>query len=371
MDPVGYKEIRDIFVDLKKTGTTLFLNTHILDEVESICDRVGILHDGVLKDVASIDKIMESAVPVDYWVDVSPTEAAKLFGMPFQDIHRQNGGVQVEGLVLPETLTLLTSRNGQSERDPAPFLHDGGLFPEGHRASCSPKAPGEEKNEPNHEGLPQFTFRELIRSKMLFVWIISVVVLSGLAFLLSLLSFGEVHKIFMDLGLVGMELSGRWSCFCGPGRQLHHRNGTESHFLQLTKPITRGEYLLGRILGFFLVNVMVMLGMGVVVVGLVVFIGGGVVPPLFYGCTAFLVLELFVLTVLGLTFQVIATSMVGVVLYSFFTIFLGHWIGEIQWLLQQAIGPVREISCSTWSTTASRTWKYSTSRTGFMIPAWY
>jgi ABC-2 type transport system ATP-binding protein len=113
LDPVGYKEMRDIFIDLKKSGTTIFLNTHILDEVERICDRVGILHDGELKDVALVSRIMESAVPVDYWIDVEPSESPKLFGMPFQDSVHQKGGVQVSGLVLPETLTLLTSRNAK------------------------------------------------------------------------------------------------------------------------------------------------------------------------------------------------------------------------------------------------------------------
>ncbi len=110
LDPVGYKEMRDIFLDLKKTGTTIFLNTHILDEVERICDRVGVLHEGVLADMTPVASIMESSIPVDYWVDVPPTEAAKLIGMPFQESIAKAGGIQVAGLVLPETLTLLTAR---------------------------------------------------------------------------------------------------------------------------------------------------------------------------------------------------------------------------------------------------------------------
>jgi ABC-2 type transport system ATP-binding protein len=110
LDPVGYKEMRDIFIDLKKTGTTLFLNTHILDEVERICDRIGILHEGVLKEVVPMSKILESSMPVDYWIDVDRKEAPKLSGLPFRDAVQKNGGVQVSGLVLAETLSLLTSR---------------------------------------------------------------------------------------------------------------------------------------------------------------------------------------------------------------------------------------------------------------------
>ena len=111
LDPVGYKEMRDIFIDLKRTGTTLFLNTHILDEVERICDWVGILHEGELKDLAPITKILESAVPVDYWIDVDKTEASKLTGLPFRDAILKNGGVQIPNLVLAETL--LTSRRAK------------------------------------------------------------------------------------------------------------------------------------------------------------------------------------------------------------------------------------------------------------------
>ncbi|HEY5039806.1 MAG TPA: ABC transporter ATP-binding protein, partial [bacterium] len=85
LDPVGYKEMRDIFIDLKKIGTTLFLNTHIMDEVERICDHIGILHGGELKEVSSVANILQSAVPVDYWVDVDPAEVSKLSGLPFQE----------------------------------------------------------------------------------------------------------------------------------------------------------------------------------------------------------------------------------------------------------------------------------------------
>lgn len=185
--------------------------------------------------------------------------------------------------------------------------------------------------------LTSFTFRELIRSRLLFVWLICVVVLCGLAFLLSLLSFGSVLQIFMDLGLTGMEIAGLLVLLLGLAVTYNTEMDQKAVFLHLAKPLTRGEYLLGRILGFFLVISLVVLGMGLVVIGLVVFAGGGTVPAMFYDCVIFLLLEMFVLTVVGMTYQVIGTSMVGVVLYSFFTIFLGHLIGEVEWLLTQQL----------------------------------
>jgi ABC-2 type transport system ATP-binding protein len=48
VDPVGRKEIRSILQRLKANGKTIFLNSHLLSEVELICDRVGILQAGEL-----------------------------------------------------------------------------------------------------------------------------------------------------------------------------------------------------------------------------------------------------------------------------------------------------------------------------------
>ncbi|HVK17310.1 MAG TPA: ABC transporter ATP-binding protein [Fimbriiglobus sp.] len=46
VDPVGRKEIRDLLLQLKKEGRTVFVNSHLLGEVEMISDRVAILHQG-------------------------------------------------------------------------------------------------------------------------------------------------------------------------------------------------------------------------------------------------------------------------------------------------------------------------------------
>lgn len=46
LDPIGRKMVKDLLVSLKNEGTTIFFNTHILADVESICDRISIIHKG-------------------------------------------------------------------------------------------------------------------------------------------------------------------------------------------------------------------------------------------------------------------------------------------------------------------------------------
>ena len=57
VDPIGRKEIRDLLLQQKAQGTTIFLNSHLLSEVELICDRVGILNKGKIVRMGSISEL--------------------------------------------------------------------------------------------------------------------------------------------------------------------------------------------------------------------------------------------------------------------------------------------------------------------------
>jgi ABC-2 type transport system ATP-binding protein len=62
LDPRGRKEIRDLILELKKQGKTIFFSTHILPDVEMICDRVGIIHQGRLVQLGRLDQILSAEV---------------------------------------------------------------------------------------------------------------------------------------------------------------------------------------------------------------------------------------------------------------------------------------------------------------------
>lgn len=60
VDPIGRKEIRDILIDLKKEGKTIFINSHLLSEVELVSDKVAMLNHGKLIKVGSVEELTTS-----------------------------------------------------------------------------------------------------------------------------------------------------------------------------------------------------------------------------------------------------------------------------------------------------------------------
>jgi ABC-2 type transport system ATP-binding protein len=58
VDPAGSREIRDLIVDLKSQGITVLLSSHLLAQAQEICDRVGILANGVLVREGRLDELI-------------------------------------------------------------------------------------------------------------------------------------------------------------------------------------------------------------------------------------------------------------------------------------------------------------------------
>ena len=59
LDPIGRMKVREIIQRLKQTGKTVFFSSHELGEVETVCDRVAILHQGELKAIGRVSELVE------------------------------------------------------------------------------------------------------------------------------------------------------------------------------------------------------------------------------------------------------------------------------------------------------------------------
>jgi len=63
LDPLGRKDVRDLILRLRTQGKTVFMNTHILSDVEMVCDRVAIIVAGRIRYEGAIDEVLDAGEP--------------------------------------------------------------------------------------------------------------------------------------------------------------------------------------------------------------------------------------------------------------------------------------------------------------------
>src|SRR6195256_5123465 len=74
VDPAGSREIRDLIVDLKRRGITVLLSSHLLTQVQEICDRVGILSNGVLVREGRLEDLLAVENQTELVLENAPTD---------------------------------------------------------------------------------------------------------------------------------------------------------------------------------------------------------------------------------------------------------------------------------------------------------
>ena len=58
LDPIGTAEVKELVAELKRRGKTILLCSHLLADVEDVCDRIGILYSGRLRDIGKVDDLL-------------------------------------------------------------------------------------------------------------------------------------------------------------------------------------------------------------------------------------------------------------------------------------------------------------------------
>ena len=58
LDPIGRKEVKDLLVGIKEHGKTIFISSHILSDIEQLCDRIAILNEGRLVKSGTIEELI-------------------------------------------------------------------------------------------------------------------------------------------------------------------------------------------------------------------------------------------------------------------------------------------------------------------------
>lgn len=77
VDPTGSRGIRDLILDLKKMGKTVLLTSHLLEQVQEVCDRVGIMARGEMVRRGNLADLVTVKGQTEYLVENAPPELAE------------------------------------------------------------------------------------------------------------------------------------------------------------------------------------------------------------------------------------------------------------------------------------------------------
>jgi len=117
LDPVGRHDVREIIRGLRERGSTVFLNTHLLEEAEQVCDRVAVIDQGTTIATGSLDELLGRHSRVRLKVGGLGENWWTALGR-FGQWHRQDEWLVVDGIDPSRIAALvseLVARGGQIE----------------------------------------------------------------------------------------------------------------------------------------------------------------------------------------------------------------------------------------------------------------
>jgi ABC-2 type transport system ATP-binding protein len=92
LDPIGTREMKDLILDLKSRGKTVIMCSHLLADVEDVCDRIAVLHQGELKELGRVEDLLRVT-------DVTQIRARGLSAAAADEIRAvlaRHGGSEIE-----------------------------------------------------------------------------------------------------------------------------------------------------------------------------------------------------------------------------------------------------------------------------------
>lgn len=174
-------------------------------------------------------------------------------------------------------------------------------------------------------------FREAVRDRVLYNLVLFVLILTGASIFIGELSGGQERKVIVDLGLSAMLLFGVFiSIFVGVGlvyKEIERR----TIYAVFSKPVGRGEFLVGKYLGLcltLLVNVLVM-GVGVSLALLYVSKGWDPLIPTIWPAVLLIYMELMLLTAIALLFSSFSSPALSALL-TFMVFIIGHFSADLK-----------------------------------------
>ena len=115
VDPAGSRKIRDLIIQLKEQGITVILSSHLLEQVQEVCDRVGIIFEGKLVREGSLKTLIEIEDQTEIVLENAGSDLLK----KITDLVNQETGVNLVRSGRPRTTleTLFLKETGGESKD--------------------------------------------------------------------------------------------------------------------------------------------------------------------------------------------------------------------------------------------------------------
>src|SRR5579862_8236140 len=90
LDPIGTRWMKDLIIKLRDQGKTVLMCSHRLDDVQDVCDRIAILHDGELQELGKVSRLLQVANRVEIQASgLKPTDELR---RDLEELLRKHGG---------------------------------------------------------------------------------------------------------------------------------------------------------------------------------------------------------------------------------------------------------------------------------------
>ena len=100
LDPLGTRWMKDLIIDLRDKGKTIVMCSHRLDDVQDICDRIAILHEGQLQEMGEVHALLEDANRLE--IQASGLRLNEALQQDLEEVLRRHGG-KIESIGHPTT----------------------------------------------------------------------------------------------------------------------------------------------------------------------------------------------------------------------------------------------------------------------------
>ena len=91
LDPVNRDFLRDVVLELRREGTTIVFSTHVMEQAETLCDRIVLIHRGRLRLSGTVDEVRRREGREAAFVGLERTPGGRLRGAPGRGAGHRSG----------------------------------------------------------------------------------------------------------------------------------------------------------------------------------------------------------------------------------------------------------------------------------------